>query len=263
MKQFGSIESFVRKNFILYIFLRRLAPFICRFIDLEEGFSFSKYIVPNNDNYVVLDVGSNDGTSIQMFRRYFPDFRIVAIDPIEKPRFRLNNVTLIKTAIGEAVGVRNLITPVINGRQLTQYSSFYKEKMISQICSDMSLLPEQVSVIITEVKFEIIDNLNIEPFFIKVDVEGAELEVLRGAINIIAKFCPVILIEIQNKETYNEVTNFLGIYGYINIEPGITKNNSGAPIQIDRIEKFKQNTNNYVWINPDNETSWRFKKALR
>jgi FkbM family methyltransferase len=259
MKRFTSIEGYVRKNFMVYILLRRLAPFICRFVDLEEGFSFSKYIISNHAKYVILDVGSNDGTSIRMFRRYFPKLRIIAIDPIEKPRFRLNNVTLIKTAISEEVGVRNLVTPVINGRLLTQYSSFYKEKMTTQICSDMGLRPEQVSTIITEVKFETIDNLGIKPFFIKIDVEGAELEVLRGAINVVNELSPAILIEIQNIEVYKEVSIFLHTYGYINIEPYITKNSGGLIPQLKRVKEFKQNTNNYVWINPENEVSWRFK----
>jgi FkbM family methyltransferase len=259
MKLLSSFESNIRKNFKVYIFLRRLAPFICRFIDLEKGFSFSKYIISNKNNYVILDVGSNDGTSIQMFRRYFPGVKIIAIDPIDEPRFKLNNVTLIKTALGKEKGVRILFTPMVNGRQLTQYSSFYKEKVISQICTDMKIQPEQISTITTEVKFEAIDNLSIEPFFIKVDVEGAELEVLKGATNVIAQFYPAILVEIQNEEIYSELNRFLGAFGYINIEPRIRKGINRANQARYRVREFDQDTNNYVWINPRSEMSWRFK----
>jgi FkbM family methyltransferase len=259
MNLLSSLESNIRKNFKAYIFLRRLAPFICRFIDLEKGFSFSKYIISNKKNYVILDVGSNDGTSIQMFRRYFPDVKIIAIDPIDEPRFRLNNVTLMKTALGNEKGVRTLFTPMVKGRKLTQYSSFYKQKMISQICNDMKIQPEQISIITTEVKFEAIDNLSIEPFFIKVDVEGAELEVLKGAIKVISKFSPVILVEIQSKEIYTELNKFFSPFGYINIEPRISKSANGAEPGYLIIKEFKQNTNNYVWINPQSEMSWRFK----
>jgi FkbM family methyltransferase len=202
MKKFNSIENSIRKNFFIYIFLRKLAPFICRFIDLEEGFNFSKNILPNNNDFVILDIGSNDGTSIQMFRRYFPEIRLVAVDPIEKPRFKLKNVTLIKSALSDEVGVRNLVTPVINGKQLSQYSSFYKDRMIDQICFDMNLEKEKFSTIITEVNFNTVDNLDIQPFFIKIDVEGAELLVLKGAAEIIDKMAPVILVEIQNQENY-------------------------------------------------------------
>ena len=180
MKRFSSFENSIRKNFFIYIFLRRLAPFICKFIDLEEGFSFSKQIRPLNVDYCILDVGSNDGTSIRMFRRYFSFAKIIAVDPIATPRFKLRNVTLIRTALSEKEGIRKLVTPIVNGKQLTQYSSFYKEKMISQICSDMALLETEVSTIVNEVSFNTVDNLGVTPFFIKIDVEGYEYTVLSG-----------------------------------------------------------------------------------
>jgi FkbM family methyltransferase len=258
MKNFNSIENSIRKSFFIYIFLRKLAPFICKYIDLEEGFNFSKRIFPINKDFVILDIGSNDGTSIQMFRRYFPKTRIIAVDPIEKPRFKLKNVTLIKSALSDEVGVRNLVTPVINGKQLSQYSSFYKDRMIDQICFDMDLEREKVSTIITEVNFNTVDNLDIQPFFIKIDVEGAELLVLKGAVEIINKMAPVILVEIQNQENYNEIKNFLSKFGYINIEPSRAKETGESESTIIEINDFRLNTNNYVWINPNRQQSWRF-----
>jgi len=259
MKKFNSIENSIRKNFFIYIFLRKLAPFICRFIDLEEGFNFSKNILANKNNFVILDIGSNDGTSIQMFRRYFPKKRIIAVDPIEKPRFKLKNVSLIKSALSDEISVGNLVTPVINGKQLSQYSSFYKDRMVNQICFDMDLERKKVSTIITEVNFNTVDNLGIQPFFIKIDVEGAELLVLKGAASIINKLAPVILVEIQSKENYREIKDFLHKFGYINIEPNIAKVTSESESTIIEINDFRLNTNNYVWINPGKQQSWRFK----
>ncbi len=258
MKRFSSVEGRIRRNFFLYIFLRKLAPSICKFIDLEEGFSFSKQIRPLGMNYCILDVGSNDGTSIRMFRRHFPNVKIIAVDPITTPRFKLKNVTLIKSALSEKAGVRSLITPLINGKQLTQYSSFYKEKMISQICSDMQLKKSEVSTIEKEVSFNTVDNLDIAPFFIKIDVEGAELEVLKGAINVIKKFQPVILVEIQNESSYLEIKSLLSTYGYIHIN----LNNKSAYLINQNVNSentdFEQGTNNYIWINPVGSISWEF-----
>ena len=219
MKRFNSIENSIRKNFLVYMFLRRFAPFICKFLDLEEGFSFSKQIRPLSVDFCILDVGSNDGTSIRMFRRYFPLVKIIAIDPITTPRFKVKNVTLIKSALSDEAGNRSLVTPIVNGKQLTQYSSFFKEKMISQICSDMALLETEVSTIENEVSFNTIDNLGIAPFFIKIDVEGAELEVLKGARNVIKNYNPVVLVEIQNHKSYLEIKELLALHGCINIDP--------------------------------------------
>lgn len=252
MKRFSGFENLVRKNFFIYIFLRRLAPFVCKFIDLEEGFSFSKQIRPLSVDYCILDVGSNDGTSIKMFRRYFPLVKIIAVDPITTPRFKLKNITLIKTALGDKAGNRSLVTPIVNGKQLTQYSSFYKQKMISQICSDMALLETEVSTIESEVSFNTIDNLGIAPYFIKIDVEGAELEVLKGALNVIKNYNPVVLVEIQNHKSYLEIKELLAPHGYINIDPNKKSTNSKSP-------DFEEEANNYVWINPTNPISWDFR----
>ena len=259
MKRFSSFENSIRKNFFIYIFLRRLAPFICKFIDLEEGFSFSKQIRPLSSDFCILDVGSNDGTSIRMFRRYFPLVKIFAVDPITTPRFKLNNVTLIKTALGDKAGIRTLVTPIVNRKQLTQYSSFYKEKMISQICSDMAMHETEVSTIENQVSFNTIDNLEVTPFFIKIDVEGAELEVLKGSLTVIKKYNPVILVEIQNNKSYLEIKELLSLHGYINIDPNKKSNDLINRAAMSEISDFKQDTNNYVWINPASPISWVFR----
>ena len=259
MKRFSSFENSIRKNFFIYIFLRRLAPFICKFVDLEEGFSFSRQIRPLSADYCILDVGSNDGTSIRMFRRYFPLVKIIAIDPITTPRFKLKNVTLIKTALSDKAGNRSLVTPIVNGKQLTQYSSFYKEKMISQICSDMALLETEVSTVVNVVSFNTIDNLGVAPFFIKIDVEGAELEVLKGSLNVIKKLSPVILVEIQNHKSYQEIQELLASYGYINIELSRKSADSMNKAAMSKTSDFEEGTNNYVWINPTNPISWDFR----
>jgi len=258
MKRFSGFENSVRKNFFIYIFLRRLAPFICRFIDLEEGFSFSKRIQPQSAKYCILDVGSNDGTSIRMFRRYFPLVKIIAIDPIATPRFKLKNVTLIKSALSEKEGSRTLVTPIVNGKQLTQYSSIYKEKMIKQICSDMDLVEAEVSTIVNAVNFNTVDNLGIDPFFIKIDVEGAELEVLKGSLNVINKCNPVILVEIQNESAYGAIKELLSAYEYINIPIDEKSRKLISNDSITPISNFEEGTNNYVWINPSKPVSWHF-----
>jgi FkbM family methyltransferase len=259
MKRFSSFENSIRKNFLIYIFLRRLAPYICKFIDLEEGFNFSKQIRPLSKDFCILDVGSNDGTSIRMFRRYFPLAKIIAVDPITTPRFNLNNVTLIKAALSDKAGSRTLVTPIVNGKQLTQYSSFYKEKMISQICSDMALLETELSTIMNEVTFDTIDNLGVSPFFIKIDVEGAELEVLKGSLTVIKKYNPVILIEIQNIKSYMDIKVLLSLYGYINIDPNKKSTDLITRATMSEITDFKLDTNNYVWINPASPISWDYR----
>jgi hypothetical protein len=116
----------------------------------------------------------------------------------------------------------------------------------------MALLETEVSTIVHEVSFNTIDNLGVTPFFIKIDVEGAELEVLKGALNVIKMYSPVILVEIQNHQSYLEIKELLSLYGYINIDPKKKSTNS-------KTSDFEEETNNYVWINPTNPISWDFR----
>ena len=130
--------------------------------------------------------------------------------------------------------------------------------MISQICSDMALQEHEVSTIVNEVSFNTIDNLGFTPFFIKIDVEGAELEVLKGSLNVIKNCNPVILVEIQNKKSYLEIKELLSPYGYTAVDPTKKSTYLINKSAISKTSDFEHETNNYVWINPANPISWDF-----
>jgi hypothetical protein len=51
------------------------------------------------------------------------------------------------------------------------------------------------------------------PSFIKLDVEGHEINVLRGAVDIITKYKPAIMVEIHDMET-SDVDPYLKTLGY-------------------------------------------------
>jgi FkbM family methyltransferase len=61
-------------------------------------------------------------------------------------------------------------------------------------------------------------NSNIRPDFLKIDVEGHELEVLKGAEEILKSYKPGLLVEIEERhiglEKLNETINFLLSLGY-------------------------------------------------
>lgn len=66
-----------------------------------------------------------------------------------------------------------------------------------------------------EVELIKLDQLNIVKCdLIKIDVEGFELQVLEGAVNILNKFKPVIFYEAQEEELWPECWQFLDDLGY-------------------------------------------------
>lgn len=59
-----------------------------------------------------------------------------------------------------------------------------------------------------------LDEFNLSPTFIKIDTQGYEINVLRGAVNTITRSKPVILAECENKKQFSEVNEFLVSLGY-------------------------------------------------
>lgn len=260
MKKFNLIEGAIRRNYYLYIFLRKTAPFICKYIPLEDGFNFLKFIKPLNQNFVALDIGANDGTSIRMIHKYLPDSVIESFDPVTKPKFKLKNVNFHKIGLSNKDQELEIFSPVIKGKVFSQYSSIYKEKIINQITSDMKLNESEVLLRNNLIVFKKMDNFGFAPFFMKIDVEGAELTVLEGAESTIRNYLPVLLIEIQNYEMYEKTNQLLGRMDYFCVDPNnyflpdrgrkTLKNNSSG---------FDAGTNNYIWVPSGISPSWTLK----
>ena len=234
-----------------------MAPFFCRFLDLEEGFSILKYILPKkNINLVALDVGSNDGTSMRMIRRYLKHTRIIAIDPVQSLNFHANNCEYLDIALGNSESEKILYTPIVRSRRLTQYSSFFSENIVDAIMSDSSINRNEIRLEQKLVFVKTIDSLDLQPIFIKIDVEGFELQVLQGATDTLILKKPILLIEILNQEKYHEIAFFLKSLNYKNVLPNFLKNKIELEL---KIESFIQTSRNYVWVPIDDSPYWSYK----
>lgn len=258
MRKYSNLENWIRKHFYVYWLIRRAAPFICRYVALEDGFNVLKYIQPKNDQFLAIDIGANDGTSIRMIQRFQKTTRIVAFDPITRPRFNLKNVDFKEFALGNKQERFSLFTPIVRGRTLTQYSSFHLKKLRQQIEYDLGLNSNEYGIIEKTVDSHTLDSLSLNPFFIKVDVEGAERAVLEGAMKTLVKCLPVILIEIQNTDTYVEISKILDKIGYKSITVKPHTNLTRSKVQLNIFSVYQNSHNNYVWIPSKSSISWRF-----
>jgi FkbM family methyltransferase len=257
MKKFNTIEGVIRRNFYFYSFLRRIAPTVCKYIALEDGFDFLKRIEKTNEEYVAIDIGANDGTSIRMIKKFQPRVKIEAFDPITKPKFKLKNVYFHPVGLSNKEEKLEIYSPVVKGKVFSQYSSIYKEKLIHQITADMNLENDQVSIQINHINLRMLDDFDFKPFFVKVDVEGAELKVLKGAQATISKYLPVLLIEIQNQKMYQEIENFMISIKYKCVDPNKFDFKS-SEVRFN-LGRFSSTTNNYIWIPIGKSPSWQFK----
>jgi FkbM family methyltransferase len=165
---------------------------------LEENRFFSRLLKPE---HVLLDIGANFGEFTILAAKYITRGRIFSFEPDPKTFCKLKrncelnaltNVVLFDCALGEREEKVNLYTPTSQSHE-----------------GLMSLLPisnekEDISSVIVRcldnIK-EIASHNRID--FVKIDVEGAELEVLKGGFNTFAKHTPMIIIEI-NEERFSK-----------------------------------------------------------
>ena len=147
----------------------------------------SEYVEPGS---TCLDVGAADGYfSVFMAKLAGPTGAVHAFEPSELCERIPSNVELNKHT--------HALAPV----------SVYNQFVVSNTaCSDQ---PSGVSIdeVVTNASLERVD-------VIKVDADGAEADVLRGACRTLERFHPHLCVEIHSRDLSSAVRQILGRYGY-------------------------------------------------
>jgi FkbM family methyltransferase len=116
---------------------------------------------------------------------------------------RLDNVELIDIGLSSSFQETTLYIPFFKGKPQFGWASL-----------EPGNYPGAESYLEKPVRIQPLDSFNIQEVdFIKIDVEGHELEVLKGACQTIRSNMPVILVEIKDKNI-DCVTEFLVNIGY-------------------------------------------------
>ena len=259
MRDFTGIQKLIRSNFFLYLTARKFAPLLCRYFELEDGFAFLSTII-NQKGAIAIDVGSNDGTSIALICKNLRGADIYCFDPVRAPFYprNLNNSVLyFPFALGDISADLRIFVPVVKKYRLTQYSSTDKKRTLSQLAHDLNLTPQRIAFKQESIRVRVLDDFGLSPFFLKVDVEGDELKVLVGAEKTILAHLPIILVEIQSSEDYQQIASFLLRLGYRNFVPSMKTGNGWRNLKIQA--EFTSEFNNYLWLPPHQSPSWNFK----
>jgi FkbM family methyltransferase len=150
-----------------------------------------------NDDSVFFDIGANKGEYAYYAEKIIPKKNIYLFEPEKKLNKQLNAIFtgchISDIALSDSKGKHQFKIPVINGIADNCLSSLEVDKKEDN----------ETEAIVYEVKTTTLDNFteekNIFPDLIKIDVEGHELSVLRGAENYIQNHHPTLIIEIEQR----------------------------------------------------------------
>ena len=155
---------------------------------------------------VAIDVGANVGLYSYRLAQLFPKvyaFEInegVAADLVS---YHARNITVIHSGLSSVQRDLTLYIPIANGVQLNGWASLQPDN-----CPDTQMHITK-SVRVQPLDSYFLSNVS----FIKIDVEGHEVEVLHGAVKTISANRPVVLVEVKERN-WERVSSFFETAGY-------------------------------------------------
>ena len=166
-----------------------------REIERENHYAYDTFIKPGN---IIFDIGANVGLHTYYFATKFRDTYVCSFEPLKANAEyiegiislnKLGNIKVIKKAVGAETGL--------------VFFDTYKNNHQGKIAKAPSDLRVEIITLDDFIKHE-----NIKPDFIKIDVEGAESEVLAGFVNLVNEVKPVIIIELHTNDQSKQVAEF-------------------------------------------------------
>jgi FkbM family methyltransferase len=167
----------------------------------------------------LIDVGAHDG-GITLPLAALPESEVIAFEPLPTAFARLQaatqntpNVTLRPEALGSHPGTLSLEVPYVHGVAQEQWASMVKNYGAMQA---IDARIDQVARF--DVAVITLDSLNLQNVTgMKIDAEGAEMEVLQGAEATLRRCMPVLSVEIEERHRIGatrDVPAFLANLGY-------------------------------------------------
>ncbi|MBP0446170.1 FkbM family methyltransferase [Roseomonas sp. SSH11] len=164
----------------------------------------------------LVDIGAHEGL-LTLPLAALPGARVIAFEPLARARAALEaavagqpGITIRAEALGDAPGHLDLSVPVLDGAPQWQWASTAKTYAVHE-SSRVSVRRERVPVIP-------LDSLGLRDVTaIKLDAEGAEYAILRGAREILRHCRPLLTLELEERHAEGctwAVPAFLNALGY-------------------------------------------------
>jgi len=228
MNRFDDINKLLLKIFLIkpesVIKLpRRIKVYLTDFAEImvgidnlfvnKEYFHFSEFI-PKRD-WIILDIGANLGWTALFYAKIARKGLVIAIEPnpcalsILKANCslnRVNNLKIIEVALSDKKGIRNLyLHPKVKTYGIASfYEEHVKNSAYTKETSFIQVNTTTLDDLLKELKLKKVD-------LVKIDTEGAELQILKGSINSLkSKKISKLIIEVHKDIiSTDEILNFL------------------------------------------------------
>lgn len=172
-----------------------------------DAFSIQKELLPNNENYTILDVGAHMGSVSLNYRDLFPNSTIYAFEPYEES-FNI----LLKNTIDKNIKCYQIALGNIDGKIEFNVNTATATNSIFETHPEGNLNWENKGWVTTVEKQMVnvctldtfIKNNNIEKIdILKLDTQGTEYTIIEGAINsILENKIKIVYTEIITMPTY-------------------------------------------------------------
>jgi len=201
---------------------------------MRRGKAFARYLAgrPHDPDFAAfallpgnglfLDVGASIGQSALSFRIFNKQSPIISFEPLPSHRGDLGFVRRVLRdfefrilGAGAKTEQRTMFIPAVGRYDLPAESSLNRADAHAVLARLQSygIDSNRLNVREVEVQLARLDDLNLDPSFVKIDVEGAELDVLSGLRSSIATHRPHLMIE--RSEGYEQVIEMLAEYEYL------------------------------------------------
>lgn len=219
------LEFLVRSNIYTFIFFRYCVNSIFYKFIFESDFKILSFISLEkvNKNKKILDIGANDGISIKAIRNFIKNRKIISFEPdkinfrkLQKLKKKDKNLLIFNYGLSNKVKKKNILfQPYYKSYSLSPFNSLKLNEVYNSIKNSLFIKKIEKKIIIKKliIKLKKLDQLNHDPFFMKIDIQGHEYECILGSVKTIKKSLPIIMVEYDRKNN-SKIFKLLKKFGY-------------------------------------------------
>ncbi|MBT9314710.1 FkbM family methyltransferase [Leptothoe spongobia] len=193
-------------------------------IPFEADFK-ALHLFPDTDGALYLDIGANRGQSTDAILMQTKNSHIQMFEPSELLCKKLEGlygdnkrIVINKFGLGAQAAEQDLYTPFYKKWMFDGLSSFDEAEAREWLVDGIFFFEEErLTLQKTHCQIKTLDELDLNPFFIKIDIQGYELQAIKGGREMIKTHEPILLIEQPNDDIVSYLKN-LGyeLYAYAN-----------------------------------------------